>query len=240
MDRADVFAKLEELSRLDPEREYFGSKGHDYRLNPVLTEQAVADLEARHRFSLPPEYRAFVTTIGNGGAGPYYGVFPLGLQSSPRELGPWDEQLGDLSKPFPHTSAWNLPPEFWAEQPDPPDGTPAEEEDRLNEEWDAKLAKSYWRTDVVNGAIPVTDMGCALGNILIVAGQEAGTIWEDLRADYRGIVPVTDEAGRHLSFGEWYKKWLSEGLARFANRPPPLPRVAVRQPWWRSVFKSPK
>lgn len=33
--------------------------------------------EARYNVKLPPEYVFFITQVGNGGAGPYYGLYPL-------------------------------------------------------------------------------------------------------------------------------------------------------------------
>lgn len=53
----------------------------------------VAAFEAAFGVILPADYRCFITTIGNGGAGPYYGLDPL-------------EAFGrDLSRPFPFTQS---------------------------------------------------------------------------------------------------------------------------------------
>lgn len=49
--------------------------------------------ESNHGIDLPPDYRCFLTTIGNGGAGPFYGL---------EVLRAFDR---DLSKPFPFTAA---------------------------------------------------------------------------------------------------------------------------------------
>jgi hypothetical protein len=49
--------------------------------------------EVAHRVTLPQEYRRFLGTVGNGGAGPFYGLEPLGSFGR------------DLSKPFPLTHA---------------------------------------------------------------------------------------------------------------------------------------
>lgn len=49
-----------------------------YVLNPCLSEEDVAAFEVRYRVTLPREYRTFLTQVGNGGAGPSFGLFPLG------------------------------------------------------------------------------------------------------------------------------------------------------------------
>jgi hypothetical protein len=59
-----------------PKRTVFGVIGHHFVLNPPLTEAEVVAFEQGHQVRLPPDYRHFLTSIGNGGAGPYYGVFP--------------------------------------------------------------------------------------------------------------------------------------------------------------------
>jgi hypothetical protein len=238
MEREDILARLACLRKLDSGRQYFGARAHEYRLHSAVEAATVAALEGKHAFSLPPEYRAFVTDIGNGGAGPYYGVYPLGYEHHLRTLTQWDERLlGDLSAPFPHRDAWNLPAEFWAEEPDPPADMPPEEEDRLMQAWDARLEEHYWRRDVVSGAIPIADMGCALGAILVVTGPGAGTVWEDLRADHQGIRPATDKSGARLSFGQWYLQWLNTGISKFGGDPGALPPPPSPS-YWARLFRG--
>jgi hypothetical protein len=94
------------LRQLDARRVVFGSSQHKYAFAAPLSEQSVLEYEAWHGVSLPLEYRAFITGIGNGGAGPFYGVLPL--PSKPSDLRrPWpysqrhevlDEEL-DLEPP---------------------------------------------------------------------------------------------------------------------------------------------
>ncbi len=82
-----------------------------------------------------------MTEIGNGGAGPYYGVLPFGKDDDDRD---WEGGglVGDLSKPFPHVTAWNLPVSFWDEEPNPPPGTPLGAEDELWEVWDGSTGRT--------------------------------------------------------------------------------------------------
>src|SRR3954471_3790250 len=138
LDRDDVLRRLADLDRRDRRRRVFGASAHDYKLDPPLPVAVIEAFEGRYGLSLPEDYRHFITEIGNGGAGPYYGVLPFGKDDDDRDWAD-DGLVGDLSQPFPHVTAWNLPESFWEGQPGPPPGTPPEEEDRLWEAWDRLL-----------------------------------------------------------------------------------------------------
>jgi hypothetical protein len=211
----DILSRLQTLKRLDLDCSCFAAKAHWYDLNPPLSEEEVAQVEAKHHCRFPDEYRRFITEIGNGGAGPAYGVFPLGMQDEFHGLAGWDaafQLIGDLSKPFPREHAWNLPGDFWAQHPNPTADTPVDEEDRMNEVWDRKLETQYYATSIMDGAIPICHEGCALRNWLVVTGPLAGTVWRDLRADYKGIEPFLNEDGTRMGFNDWYLHWVEQSI----------------------------
>jgi hypothetical protein len=166
----------------------------------VLEEREVAAFEARHGIVLPPDYREFVVRVGNGGAGPYYGVFPLGEMDGDDGHAAWvpGSFVGNLREPFPHAVPWNLP------------------EQKLNElcanEDDEELLRRYWVP--VNGAIPICHRGCALRDWLVVTGPEAGHVWHDALADFGGWYPVMDSRGERATFGAWYRDWLEAAVAK--------------------------
>jgi hypothetical protein len=55
----------------------FGADAHHFQMNPTMPEFEASAFEQERNVVLPPDYRQFLTRIGNGGAGPFYGVFPL-------------------------------------------------------------------------------------------------------------------------------------------------------------------
>ena len=208
LNQQTIHERLRRLGQSDRRLRAFGSESHDYALNPPLKADEIASFETQHGIVLPEDYRYFITGIGNGGAGPGYGLFPFGQDDE----GWWGEFLpiGDVGQPFPHNEAWNLDADFWLEEPDIPEGMPKDEEQRLLNEWDKKLEARYWKPSLMNGAIPISHLGCALRQWLVVHGDQRGYIWDDMRADHAGIAPVMDTNGNPLTFTQWYLRWLDE------------------------------
>jgi hypothetical protein len=211
LDKETVLRLLEELRRKDRKRTVFGSAEHDYKLNPPIPVSTIEEFEVRNGIRLPEDYRYFITEIGDGGAGPAYGLFPFGQHDDSLS---WEEGdlIGDVSKPFPHVEAWNLPESFFEQEPDVPPDTPIEEEDKLWEEWDKVEQEHYWNPSIMNGAIPICHLGCALRQWLIVNGDQRGFIWNDYRADHGGILLLRNESGEQMGFSDWYMSWLNEAI----------------------------
>lgn len=57
----------------------FGSNGHLYCLNAVVDESALTTWETAHGLVIPQDYRDYLTKVGNGFAGPGYGITPFNL-----------------------------------------------------------------------------------------------------------------------------------------------------------------
>jgi hypothetical protein len=209
--RTTVLQRLVDLDRRDWKRRVFGAATHHYRLNPPFSISVIKDFERRHGIALPEDYRCFVSEIGNGGAGPYYGVLPFGKDDDDRG---WEGGglVGDPGIPFSHTAAWNLPKAFWEREPDWPDDAPIEACDRLMEAWDRELEAHYWNPAVMNGAIPICHKGCALLQWLVIHGEQRGFVWDDRRADHAGIAPVLDAAREPMTFADWYMGWIEDSL----------------------------
>lgn len=78
-DRTDwtgAVEKLDVLRGLDRGRTVFGASKHRYELRPPVTEKQLVSIERKLGVALPPGLRAFYLTVGDGGAGPDYGLMP--------------------------------------------------------------------------------------------------------------------------------------------------------------------
>lgn len=208
LDPQDIHDRLRRLAARDRSRVVFGAMSHKYALNPPLDAAVLDAFDREHEIVLPHDYRHFLTHIGDGGAGPWYGVNPFGHDDDGR----WEDTLlvGDVGQPFRFSAPWNLSEEFWESDPRGAEGISLEDEDRLVEEWDRRENDAYWNPALMNGAIPISHLGCALRQWLVVHGPQRGFIWNDFRADQRGLSPVSGADGSPLTFTAWYLAWLAE------------------------------
>ncbi|MCB5166492.1 SMI1/KNR4 family protein [Streptomyces bambusae] len=175
---ADVRARLRELAEEDPELRRFGAATHRYELAPPLPEAEIRAFEEAHGVVLPADYRSFVTEIGDGPAGPAYGLMPLTRPRPGAEEGDWaadgewaeDRLPGRLATPFPLT------------EPRPgPIGAPTD--------------------GLTPGTLMLSEEGCGMYVRLVVTGPYAGQVWR-LDPDWGGFVPASPD------FRTWYAAWL--------------------------------
>jgi hypothetical protein len=195
----------------------FGSQAHGFLTHAPLSEETVREFEVHHCIALPRDYRDFLIHVGNGGAGPAYGLFKLGEMDDGFQYRTWTENdgfVGVLSEPFPHTGPWN-----------DLSGEPVHEEHRENDlEWEDEHNRQmcaweehvYWNTANVNGAIPICHLGCAFRQWLVVTGAETGNIWNDNRVDHDGLMPLQKRGRERVTFLEWYQFWLEEALRQLS------------------------
>jgi SMI1 / KNR4 family (SUKH-1) len=174
--------------------EPFGAESHGMRVNPPLSPEAVAAVEARLGVVLPEEYRAFITRIGDGGAGPAYGMFSLEQALRATEV----HRVPDLlAQPFRHVEAydpetdpeWNA---FW---------------DRVDEGGVSEEEQDLFGVREQRGALMLCHEGCGYMHMLVVTGPARGTMWMDGRCSDYGFSPF------NVTFLEWYERWLDDVLA---------------------------
>ncbi len=120
-----------------------------------------------------------------------------------------DGLVGILSEPFLFEEEWN----DLSKMP-PSEGVKLDETeyDRLIENFE----RVYWSEELVNGAMPICHEGCALRVLLVLTGNQAGTLWEDRRSAYGGLKPVLLSDGSRAIFRGWYNEWLDSCLTRAA------------------------
>lgn len=211
--------KLYQLKELDADLEIFGADTHNYNFHPVLTPTEIEDFESRNAVRLPEGYTRFLTEIGNGGAGPFYGLQTLEdsrinfLDTSEKK----DHVYFDLSKPFPHISAWNIEEALEALYKKIDEANEAR-----NTELEEKLFEEKWALiggeEHDYGRLHICEYGCGVRLTLIVNGPEKGNIWTDDRTNDSGIYPTTELGNAEkISFLDWYELWLDISIGKIQD-----------------------
>ena len=208
----DILSGIKALKALDPTYLLFGASAHRYEFNPPLSEEALKGIECQYQIALPPDYRAFLREIGNGGAGPGYGMCGWGQADTGNGMEPWDRQ--DPSREFPHANSWSGSGYF--DEPIPENYEGDEATFKIHhQQW--KERNSDWREAYIDGAgiyygtVPLCHYGCGQTGFLIVNGASYGEVWLNMLSDDEGVKPEMHD-GKRLSFGDWYMKWLQESL----------------------------
>ena len=196
--------KIEQIKLLDVNCTLFGSNKHKYQLNPILSETEIRNFEITHNVTLPSEYIEFLTKIGNGGAGPFYGLekFENALFDDLDYKRP--NSLLNPSEPFPHQEPWNL--EF---------------KPTVSEKNKEEYEKQYFEfsQDLMNGVIAICNYGCGISLNLVVNGEEYGNIWSDHRGNDGGICPSFElENKGKITFLNWYELWLDNSFKEISAK----------------------
>lgn len=204
--------KLTQLAILDATFEVFGSESHQYQLTPCLSHKDIQVFESRYNITLPSEYQNFLLEIGNGGAGPGYGLSGIEYEDViPEKL--YQENYEILSKPFSLTEAWN------------------DLDLIVNNNTDFVTNNdTYFDDKFIQGTLTITNYGCGIYGMLVITGEQSGKIWIDDRTNDNGIYPATlsfchafhdtdtddlypnNYEEQPLSFYDWYEDWLNRSL----------------------------
>ena len=197
--------KLAQLKVFDAKNQLFGAQRHQYQLNPPLSMDAIRQFEAQYHVILPLEYVSFLTELGNGGAGPFYGLEPFERAIFVDLDYPNPTNLLAPNLPFPHHQAWN---EVFVPTCD-------EEED------EAEFERQYFEfhRHQMDGVLAISNFGCGVSINLVVNGTEYGYIWTDDRGNDGGIYPSHElENLEKVTFLDWYELWLDNSLQEIAEK----------------------
>lgn len=233
--------KIIALRRKDNGCMLFGASKHRYKLKPTLSEWEILEFEQSHRIRLPEGYRKFINLIGNGGAGPYYGLERLedGIYADLDYKRPGE--FNDLSTEFPFTEAWNI---HFKEVVDENDDDSEDKNENKQEDALELHENMYYDPKWANGLLAISNFGCGVSMNLVVNGKEHGHIWVDDRGSDGGIYPDnyfgnTDK----IDFLTWYELWLDksfEELDKMAIMPVDTNNTtniaSDNRPWWKRLW----
>ncbi|WP_179218682.1 SMI1/KNR4 family protein [Saccharibacillus sp. O23] len=170
-------------------RKVFGASSHQYKLNEPLAAEAIEAFERKHGIELPEELTDFLTAVGDGGAGPQYGIYRLERM---------EKESARLAEPC------RLRPDFtddewrqleaWCEE---------QAEEAGDEAYDADGQRMF------QGTLCIGTQGCSYDTVLVLNGPYRGRIAyidRDFQKPFFTYEP---------NFLDWYERWLDELIAGY-------------------------
>lgn len=160
-----------------------------WRLNPPIPQEEVEAIETAYGFTLPDEYKKFITQIGNGGNIP-----PL-HEDDPCRFVPFEDTpaLKEAGCEFPLSESWEWDTDFNFSINDPKD---EEKWNRVHNSGIVVLAKE--------------DVGGGQTYYLVVSGERKGEVWE---RDESGTLRLPG-----CSFLDWVELYLSKQLIPYTDK----------------------
>lgn len=190
--------KLITAKNTDKNLKVFGADSHKYILGKTVSNDQVLKFENDYDLKLPECYITFLTSIGNAGesfdssgAGPFYGIYPLGKNI--------DELINENTVEFLKRDCVlypNMTDEYWENL------TEKIEDDAISDEdFEKELGKIY------SGILPLGSQGCSYIHGLVLNGEYKGRV-VNLDLD-REKPKFTFES----NFLNWYERWLDEVIS---------------------------
>ncbi|MFG6384346.1 MAG: SMI1/KNR4 family protein [Lachnospiraceae bacterium] len=207
------------LNRARLKYEMFGAARHQYHLNPPIRASFVRQIEKRYGFKLPEDYFHFITEIGDGGAGPDYGIEPfvafLEKKENPR------------AEEYAVAYQCSLAKEFKLR---PMKVNEVEEYAIAMKEVYLENPKQYFVDDafheedlcITNGFFVLGTHGCQWDFGIAVSGEKRGQIFDMDNEGAYGFVAY--------SFEEFYQNWLDQ----ISNKEQFLKELEN----WKNIFKK--
>ena len=178
--------KLVWAAEADPGFAVFGSRYHQYRMNPPCTPEEIDLFEKQHDITLPEDFRLFLTEMGNGGAGPYYGIYPLN-----------ECYCNEGTLNIPNNVRPGMSRDEWS-------CITKADEDLSDEDYNTLM------TSLFQGLLTIGTQGCSYESQLVVTGDYRGRIvYTD--SELSGPFFYTYET----TFLDWYERWLNEVIAGY-------------------------
>lgn len=184
--------KLKKAAQKDSSLSVFGASSHKYIMRQTATAQEIAKWEEAHGAKLPEDYTRFLMEIGNGGAGPYYGIYSLDKATSYSEK----EALSYPCVLYPKMEKGQC---HCLVEP------LISDRDISDEEYNAARSK------ILGGMLCFGTQGCEYDMYLVLQGPHRGRVvyTSDFHPDHPFFFVY------ETNFLDWYERWLDELIADY-------------------------
>jgi len=191
---------IQKVANKDKNYKIFGSDSHKYLLNETVSLEQVRAFEAKYQVELPEEYVFFITKVGNGGAGPFYGIDPLCLDEE------YEKHYQKLSKPTKYNDDYL---QFYKKCLALSEKEKLDE-DFFEEEYNIEDDDINF-DDCLDGVLNINTQGCTFDTLLVLNGSRKGElVYIDWNFELYNPPRLIN-----MTFLEWYQSFFEEVLAGY-------------------------
>ncbi len=203
---AEIKALAEEGLRIDPKCNIFGASHHKWHFGEPVNLQQIHNFESDMKITLPEPFVRYLTELGNGGAGPDYGIYSLEMM---RERNPFLAKTANLPVMLDHSLTAAQWTDYAQKYEALDDKIMADEFDTTEEQECAVQELDAMELHLLAGGIFINTPGCTMNSILMCRGAAMGEVFT---IDFDYIYQLQSEPYCHGKFEDWIIREMQRSL----------------------------
>lgn len=173
---SEIKALAQEGLRCDPKYEIFGARIHKWQFGEPADIQKIYDFQNDMKITIPEALVRYLTELGDGGAGPDYGIYSLDKMRRENTFLP---ETADLPVMLDHSMTDEQWLDFAKKYETLDDIIFSDEFDTKTEEQQESLMKELngMESSVLAGGLFIGTPGCTMNSVLMCRGAACGEVF---------------------------------------------------------------
>lgn len=202
----EIKALAEKGQRIDPKCHIFGAIHHKWQFGEPVNLQQIHSFESDMKITLPEPFVRYLTELGNGGAGPNYGIYSLEMM---RKENPSIAKTINFLVMLDHSMTAAQWTDFSQEYEALEDKILAGEFDTTEEKEHAVQKLGAMKLNLIAGGIFISTPGCTMHSLLMCRGAAMGEVFT---IDFDNIFQLQSEPYCDGKFEDWVIREMQRSL----------------------------
>lgn len=203
---AEIKALAEEGKRLDPKYNIFGACSHKWQFGEPVNMQQIRSFENDMKIKLPEPFVRYLTELGNGGAGPDYGIYTLDMM---RKRNPFIRETANFPVMLDHSLTATQWADFAKKYETIDAAISCDISDTSEEQERAVQELHTMELHLLAGGIFISTPGCTMNSILMCRGAAAGEVFT---VDFDYMFQLQSEPYCNGKFEDWVIRAMQRAL----------------------------
>ena len=205
---SEIKALAQKCLRCDPTYKIFGANQHKWKFAEPTDMKKIHDFENDMKISLPEALVRYLTELGDGGAGPDYGIYSL---EEMRKRNVFLPQTANLPVMLDHSMTDEQWIDFAEKYETLDDIVYSDKFDTKTKEQQEKLKQELrdMELSLIAGGVCIGTPGCTMNSILMCRGAAAGEVFV---VDFDYIYQLQSEPYCCGKFEDWIIKEMKKSI----------------------------